>query len=374
MGVKRVGFVVNPIAGMGGSVGLKGTDGNAYFEALSRGAKPVAPQRALLFLNNVNSPSFEIVAAAGIMGEDIVLASKHRDKLVRVIGHKKEHTTREDTIKSAWEMRELVDIVVFVGGDGTARDIHEALGTDLPVIGVPSGVKMYSSVFATSPITAAKLLEYFLKGETVLVEREVLDIDEEAFRRDELVVRLYGYLRVPYHEGLVQEAKTIYTGLDEDLVKDAIAEFVVESMEPGTPYILGPGTTVKAICRKLKVECTLLGVDVILDGKLLVKDAWEKNLLEVIEKYGRVKLVVTPIGGQGFLFGRGNQQISPRVLSLISKEDIIVVATERKIKEIGTLLVDTGDTRIDARLSGYVKVLVDYNRYVVVRVLAPSLQ
>ncbi|MEM1858432.1 MAG: NAD(+)/NADH kinase, partial [Desulfurococcaceae archaeon] len=156
---KRVGFIVNPIAGMGGSVGLKGTDGEAYFKALERGAKPVAPQRALMFLNGINSEDFEIVSVAGVMGEDAVKASKHSAKLVEVIGERKEITRREDTIKAATKMRSSVDILVFVGGDGTARDICESVSTSLPVIGVPSGVKMYSSVFAVNPIVAARLLD-----------------------------------------------------------------------------------------------------------------------------------------------------------------------------------------------------------------------
>lgn len=373
MNFKRVGLIVNPIAGMGGSVGLKGTDGDAYLKALERGAKPVAPQRALLFLNSVNSENFEIVSAAGVMGEDVVKVSKHSSKLTTVLGTRKKHTSREDTIAIAKTMRNYVDVLVFVGGDGTARDICEAVGVSLPVIGVPSGVKMYSSVFALSPITAARLLDLFLKGDVVLAEREVLDIDEEAFRRDELVVKLYGYLLVPLHGNLVQPSKTMYTDADEELAKNAIAEYIVENMEPDIPYILGPGSTVKAICRKLNIDCTLLGVDILVNRQLVVKDAWEKDLLDTINRYGRVKLVITPIGGQGFLFGRGNQQISPRVLSLVKKEDIMIVATERKIRSIGRLIVDTGDPSVDLKLSGYMRVLVDYNRFITVKVISGSL-
>lgn len=367
---KRVGFIVNPIAGMGGSVGLKGTDGEAYFKALERGAKPVAPQRALMFLNSVDSEDFEIVSASGIMGEDIVKASKHSTKLVKVIGERKEITRKEDTVKVATKMKGSVDILVFVGGDGTARDIYESVDLSLPVIGVPSGVKMYSSVFAVNPFAAARLLDLFLKSMTVLVEREILDVDEESFRKDKLVVKLFGYLLVPSYEGLVQASKTSYSGTEEELAKEAIAEYIVETMEPGIPYILGPGSTVKAVCKKLNLDCTLLGVDVVLNHKLLIKDAWEKDLLNVIKQYARAKLVVTPIGGQGFLFGRGNQQISPRVLSMINKDDILVVSTERKLRDVKGLLVDTGDRSVDAKLSGYIKVLVDYNKFVVVKVIS----
>lgn len=372
--VKRIGFIVNPIAGMGGSVGLKGTDGDAYIEALKRGAKPVAPLRALEFLNSIESRDFYIISATGAMGADIVVQSRVRDNLYAVIGEIKSTTTREDTIKIAREMSKLVDLVVFVGGDGTARDICEAVDMSTPVIGVPSGVKMYSSVFALSPVSAAKLLDMYLRGLTRLVEREVVDTDEESIRRDIIAIRLYGYLLVPLAEGLVQESKFIYTGYDEEEAKFAIARYVVENMEPNAPYILGPGSTVKAICRVLELPCTLLGVDVILNKKLVVRDAWEKDLLNILEKYRRIKVVVTPIGKQGFIFGRGNQQISPRVLSRINREDILVVATRSKMNELKYLFVDTGDRELDRKLSGYYKVLVDYNMYTVTRVLPGILE
>lgn len=370
---RRVGFIVNPIAGMGGSVGLKGTDGDIYIKALERGAKPVSPQKALVFLNHIKSGNFVIISAAGIMGEDIVKLSKHSDKLIEVVGERKHITRREDTVEIASKMKNTIDILIFVGGDGTARDIYMAIGTSVPVIGVPSGVKMYSSVFAISPAAAALLLDLFLDGRTSsFEEREVLDIDEEAFRRDELVVRLYGYLLVPISEMLVQSTKAVYSQAEEEQSKEAIAEYLVESMEHDIPYILGPGSTVKSICRKLGLECTLLGVDVLLNNKILVKDAWEKDLLDIINKYRRVKLVITPIGGQGFLLGRGNQQITPRVLAHINKNDIIVISTEKKIRDLRYLLVDTGDPTIDSKFEGYMRVLFDYNRYIVIRVISAS--
>ena len=370
MSSKRVGFIVNPIAGMGGSVGLKGTDGDAYFKALERGAKPVSPRRGLEFLNNIEPGNFELISAPGIMGEHIIEASKYKDKLTSIIGEIPSTTTRDDTIRIAREMKKYVDIIVFVGGDGTARDVYEAIGTSLPVIGVPSGVKIYSAVFAVNPIAAARLLNYYLEDKTTLIEREVLDIDEDAFREDKLIVKLHGYLLVPSYSSLLQSSKTIYSSLEEELVKEAIAEHIVENMEPDTPYILGPGSTVKAICRKLELNCTLLGVDVVLNRNLIVKDAWEKDLLEILEKYMEARLIITPIGGQGFLFGRGNQQISPRVLSRINPRNIIVVATENKIREIPYLIIDTGDRNLDKALEGYIKVLVGYNRFIVIRVKA----
>lgn len=371
---KRViGFIVNPIAGMGGSVGLKGTDGSALEEAIKRGAKPVSPLRALEFLNSIKSRDFYIVVAPGAMGADIVLKSQLSDRVHNVVGSINYPTTREDTIRVARMMLGIIDLLVFVGGDGTARDICKAIGTSIPVIGVPSGVKMYSAVFAINPRAAAMLLEKFLEGKTKLAEREVLDVDEDSIRKDVVSLRLYGYLLVPVLEDLVQSSKAISTGFDEEENKLAIARYLVENMERGIPYILGPGTTVKAICRVLNIPCTTLGVDVVLDGRILIKDAWEKDLLDILDKFGRAKVVITPIGKQGFIFGRGNQQISPRVLSRIPREDIIVVATQAKLKELRYLLVDTGDSELDTRLSGYIRVLVDYNTYVVRKVVANPL-
>jgi predicted polyphosphate/ATP-dependent NAD kinase len=368
MTCKRIGFIVNPIAGMGGAVGLKGTDGEAYLEAIKRGAKPVAPLRALEFLNSIKSTNFHIISAPSIMGEDYVKASTHSTRLIKIVGDISPPTSREDTIRIANELSKLVDILVFVGGDGTARDICTAINTRIPVIGVPSGVKMYSAVFALNPRAAAELLEHYLNGDVIFAEREVLDVNEEAFRRDALEVNLYCYLLTPIHTHLLQPSKTIYTDVDEEVSKEAIAEYLIELMELNIPYILGPGSTVKSICKKINLNCTLLGVDVILNRKLLVRDASERDLLEVVKTYGRAKVIVSPIGRQGFIFGRGNQQISPLVLQYISRDDIIVVSTERKVRELEHLLVDTGDEKVNSKLRGYMKVLVGYNRFLVMKV------
>ncbi|MEM4717335.1 MAG: ATP-NAD kinase family protein [Desulfurococcaceae archaeon] len=367
MKYRKVGFIINPVAGMGGSVGLKGTDGDAYFKAIERGARPVAPRRAREFLESVESKNFHIIAAAGSMGEDVVRSSKHKDKLIHVIGTRKELTTRQDTIEIAQKMMNQVDILVFVGGDGTARDIYEAIDSRIPVIGVPSGVKMYSGVFAITPLAAAKLFDQYIQEETILEEKEVLDIDENAYRQDQLIVKLYGYLLIPVDRSLVQSTKTIYIGLDEEIAKESIAEYIAETMDPSTPYILGPGSTVKAICKKLGLDCTLLGVDVLYRDKIIIKDAWEKDILEVLKQHGRVKIILSPIGGQGFLLGRGNQQISSNVLSKVSKEDIIIVSTEQKIRDIKCLMIDLDDPVLVSKFSGYYKVLVNYKKFVVVK-------
>ncbi len=362
---------MNPIAGMGGRVGLKGTDGEAYEEALRRGARPVSPHRAIEFLNHVRSTDFEIIAAAGAMGEEEVLASNKKDLLRLVIGERKERTTAEDTKTAAREMIEKgTDIIVFVGGDGTARDILDAVDEEIPVLGVPSGVKMFSAVFAVNPRAAAKILDEFLRGRTSLVEREVLDIDEEAYRRGVLRIRLYGYLKVPLpRDDLLQYMKTVSKGGEEEENKLAIARTIVEDMEPDTLYLLGPGTTVKAVADLLGIDKTLLGVDAVVNKKLVGKDLDEAGILRLLDRYSKAKIIVSPIGGQGFIFGRGNQQLSPRVIRRIGRNNIIVIATWNKIKDLPYLRVDTGDPDVDEMLRGYIKILVDYRRYIVKKIV-----
>ncbi|MEZ0393713.1 MAG: ATP-NAD kinase family protein [Desulfurococcaceae archaeon] len=367
----RLGLVVNPVAGMGGSVGLRGTDGPALEEALRRGARPVAPGRAVEFLRHLLGigVTVELVVAGGQMGLEEAIAAGAGRLVAEAVGVGGPRTTREDTVRAARAMASRVDLLVFVGGDGTARDIVDAVGTSVPCLGVPSGVKTYSAVFANTPAEAAKVVEAFSRGAAELAEREVVDADEEALRRDELSLRVYGYLLVPVVGGLVQPSKGLHSGPDEEGNKDAIARYLAETMEPGTPYILGPGSTVKALSRYVEGRLTLLGVDVVVDRKVLMSDAWERDLLEVLDRYGRAYVVVTPIGRQGFIFGRGNKQISPAVLRRVGKENVVVVATASKMAELEVLRVDTGDAEVDRMLRGYYKVLVDYGRYAIMRAL-----
>jgi predicted polyphosphate/ATP-dependent NAD kinase len=257
-----------------------------------------------------------------------------------------------------------VRLLVFVGGDGTARDVLDSVDERIPALGVPAGVKVYSSVFAVNPRAAALVTVRFLEGRAGVARREVLDVDEDEFRGGRLKVKLYGYLLVPVDELIVEGGKTAFTaGEDEEL--EAIAGYVVEIMEPDTLYILGPGRTVEWIARKLGVEKTPLGVDAVYNGRLVGRDLDERGLLELLERYPKAKIVVSPIGGQGFILGRGNQQISPQVIRRVGPGNIIVVATRSKLQTFKTLKVDTGDEELDRALSGYIRVIVGYNREVV---------
>jgi predicted polyphosphate/ATP-dependent NAD kinase len=254
-------------------------------------------------------------------------------------------------------MKGDVDILVFAGGDGTARDVFRAVGGELPILGIPTGVKMFSGIFAASPENAAKLLVEFLLGNARLVERDVMDLDENAFRHDEVRPRHYGKALTPYTELLLQGAKEP-TKTDEAEDVEATVEALADELEDGV-YFLGAGSTIKRLKDMLGIDGTLLGVDIVevRNGKarLLVRDAAERDLLRFVNK--RPKVIVTVIGGLNFLFGRGNQQFSAEVLRHIPKENIIVVAAPSKVRD-GFIRVYTGDGEVDGKLRGYIKVRV----------------
>ncbi len=363
--MKKIGLIVNPIAGMGGRVGLKGTDGpEVLAKARARGAKPLAPERAkkaLAALSSLNE-SFQIWTCPGDMGESILKETELEFEVVPLNFSGKE-TGPEDTVNAARKLEEKgVDIIVFAGGDGTARDVFRAIDGSIPVIGIPAGVKIHSGVFANTPSDAGQLLLNFLRGEIEdLIEAEVMDIDEEAFRQGRVSAKLFGYLKIPADNRFMQGLKTGVQEEGQEAVLDGIAERIVEDMEKETFYFIGPGTTTRRVMEKLDLKYTLLGVDVVQNGKLLDLDVGEKELLEY-HKQGKCKIIVTPIGGQGFVFGRGNQQFSPGVLQNLEKDDILIIATKNKLQSIpdGQLKIDTGDQETDEKFSGYYPVRIGY--------------
>ncbi|MEM1573845.1 MAG: ATP-NAD kinase family protein [Candidatus Methanomethylicaceae archaeon] len=367
--IRKIGFIVNPIAGMGGSVGLKGTDGEEILEkAIKLGAKKVALKRAEEFLNSLGTlaNTIEFWTCPGEMGEEIL---KKLNIKYNVIPGRIGKTTAEDTKKAAKYMLNLgVSIIVFCGGDGTARDILDAINTSIPVIGIPAGVKMQSGVFAITPKAAAELLIKYLWDEVSLKEVEVADVDEEAFRLGRLSAKLYGYLLTPYEPNYIQGMKTP-TPIKDDVLENmkAIAKWIVDNMEEDVIYILGPGTTVKSILEILGLNGTLLGVDLIMNKKIIKLDANEMDIIQCI-KGKKAKIIVSPIGNQGFIFGRGNQQISPEVIKIVGKENIIVISTREKLKDINVLRVDTGDLEVDNMLRGSIKVLIDYGIFKIFKV------
>lgn len=368
---KKLGLIVNPIAGMGGRVGLKGSDGPEILEkAIELGAVSTSPGRAVEALKRIApiKDSIELITYPHEMGEDEARECGFDPRVIGSIQRGK--TTPEDTKAAAREMVEAgVDLILFAGGDGTARDIHAAIDGEVPVLGIPTGVKIHSGVFAINPSSAGDLAVMYLReGQTATREAEVMDIDEEAFREDRISARLYGYLTVPHEKNLVQSSKG-GSPPHEELSLEAIARDIIEEMEEDAIYIIGPGTTTRPIAESLGLPKTLLGVDVVLDGRLVASDVNEAQLLELIEGR-RAKIIVTAIGGQGFIFGRGNQQISPEVIKRVGEENIIVVATPGKLASLEgrPLLVDTGERELDERLRGYIRVITGYSRRVVYKV------
>ena len=363
--VRTIGFIVNPIAGMGGIIGLKGTDGKDILEkAVSLGAKPTAAIRAEKFLTELAplKQSIRLLVGAGDMGET---EAKNQGFNYTVIGKMRLHTSSEDTKSIAQNIVEAkADLLIFCGGDGTARDILEAVKTKIPVLGVPTGVKMHSAVFAINLKAAAGVVFSFLRGELPVRETEVMDVDEQAFREGRLSAELYGYMLSPYEPHLIQVSK-LSSPISEDETRNqaAIAVYVIESMQADTLYIIGPGTTTRTISDLLDQKKTLLGVDLFVDKKIVEKDVNEKQILNALNGKS-AKIIVTLIGGQGFIFGRGNQQISSRVIRQIGLDNIIVVATEGKMQRLNSLKVDTGDPVLDSLFKAQrFQVLVDYGRW-----------
>jgi len=345
--MRRIAVVVNPISGMGGRVGLKGTDGKVE-AARERGAEPRAPDRAREALQSLVEvgTDIELLAYGDPMGAALA-REVGVEPLVVGAPADPEKTTSADT-RAAVEafVDRDVDCILFVGGDGTAVDVAETLSEladTTPILGVPAGVKVYSSVFGVSPRAAGRIGATFSETEPA----EVNDIDEDAFRGGEVVTELRAVATVPVADQR-QSAKQLGGGTVETL-----AEGIAESVESGVTYVLGPGSTVGAVKDRLGFEGTTLGVDVWRDGDVLALDAAESDILDALGD--RNVIVVSPIGGQGFVFGRGNQQLSPAV---IERCDIEVVASRRKLDELGALRVDTGDPELDAELTGWLKVRV----------------
>jgi predicted polyphosphate/ATP-dependent NAD kinase len=306
------------------------------------------------------------------MGADEAKATSLHAKILPI--PLKSETTADDTKSAVKHMIDSeVDLLVFVGGDGTARDIFDAMQqkNGVPVVGVPSGVKMYSGIFAVNPSEAVEVVSALAKNSARITEFEIMDADENAIRRDDFSIRLYGFLKGPFVPMRMCGSKQLSPEtVDEHENQMAIARFIVEEMDPEGIYLLGPGTTVKYVADLLGVEKTLLGVD-IYRKKRVIKDVNERRIMEEITDFQKAWIVVSPIGRQGILFGRGNQQISPKIIRKIGKERIIVAATRSKLRDIEgrVLRVDTGDDEVNERLRGYIRVVTDYREWRLTRVM-----
>ena len=373
--MKRVGLIVNPIAGMGGRCGLKGTDGaEIYARACDLGAEPEAPGRTVIALERLRAldDRIQVLTVSGDMGESEARAVGLEPQVLFATDEEC-LTTGDDTKRAARAMVDAgVDLILFAGGDGTARDVCTAVGDGVVSLGIPAGCKIHSGVYGITPRNAGDLAALYLGGRVKAVKRaEVMDIDEEAFRHGRVAAELFGYLTVPADETRVQGGKAGRMQSDESAL-NAISYRLQEMAAPGALYVLGTGSTLYGLKQRLGIDGTLLGVDVVCDGTLVAADVTEKDLLELLGPEGSVeaRIVVTVIGGQGYIFGRGNQQISPRVIERVGRENIVVVATKQKMAALGgrPLLVDTGSETVNALLTGYMRVIVGSSDEIVVGV------
>ena len=375
----RLGLIINPLAGIGGSVALKGSDGiDTVREALARGAEPKAGLRTLQALEPLQGLALEIITYPAEMGEDI---ARQAGFVPKVIGHiQPGETTAADTERAALELASAgIDLLLFAGGDGTARNLcnvldcnvldSQASGSKVSVLGIPAGVKIHSGVYALTPRAAGEIVAELVRGGLItLGEQEVRDIDEQAFRQGQVRARYYGELTVPQEHQYIQNVKSGGKEI-EALVLDDIAADFIEQMEDNVRYIMGSGSTVQAIMNQLGLTNTLLGVDVIENRQLIQSDCTAAQLLELTTN-NDCRLIITIIGGQGHIIGRGNQQLSPELLQQLGRDKLYIVATKTKIKELSgrPLIVDSGDEQTNKMLSGLIPVHTGYHDSILYRV------
>lgn len=384
--MKKIGLIINPIAGMGGSVGLKGTD-NVAAEAFRRGAVPRSGERARAALAELLPIKDELCIYTGHKNMGGKVAEESGFHTVQMadtpdgekiapsmdageLSFELAETDAADTKKlTKWFLEENVDLILFAGGDGTARDVYEAAGLSACCVGIPAGVKIHSPVYAKNPKAAGQLALLWLTGKiSATQEEEVLDIDEEQYRKENISTRLYGYLKIPRARTFTQDRKAP-TPLSDAAAIESIAYETVGRMEPDTYYIIGAGTTTRGIMEVLGLKNTLIGVDLIRNKELVAGDLGGKELYSLIHGK-KVKLIVTITGGQGYLFGRGNQQLTPEVIREVGKENIILVATKTKLAALRgrPLLVDTYDEELNHALCGYYRAISAWGEEMVCKV------
>lgn len=376
----KIGFLVNPIAGMGGRVGLKGTDG-VLDKALERGARPVATQKAVDMLREFsklskNSPDLVWVTCDGDMGKNQLETAGMKN--IQVVYIPSETVTSASDTQNACRsfLGDHLDLFVFCGGDGTARDIFTVVDKKLPLLGIPAGVKMHSGIFGVTTTATAKMLYEFLNKRLTVGDAEIMDLDEDLYRKGEWKVRLYGIVKGIIEPTYIQVGKTCFESVSDDEVKDELADHVKDEMEKHQEWLFFfcAGGTIDYIAKKLKIEHTLLGIDAVYQKTLITKDVNEEQILSLLKKYKQAKIVLSPIGAQGFILGRGNLQLSPAVIHKIGIDNIIVVSTPSKLLHTPILRVDTGDKKLDSLFAkqGYLMVVIGYRLSRVVKIQTNS--
>ena len=374
----RVGIIVNPDAGLGGRLGFKGSDGRAA-EAREAGAQDRAGPRMTqcmikfdeLLKSSLNRSNIkpEIYTWEGRMGGDWLTNLEYHS-----IGKTPHPTTAQNTSELVQQLTtNEVEVILYAGGDGTTRDIVNALGDKkIPLIGVPGGVKMHSGCFATTPNAAAEVLFSFAIGDLIASITEVMDLDEEIYLTGEWKVRMYGEALTPASPRFIQGAKQQVERASEDEIIEGLATHIGDLIEtdPDLMVVWGSGGTLRMIGEILDKDLTLLGIDIQHKDKIYA-DLNEKQLIEILQQHsGNKILLLSPMGGQGFLIGRGNLQLSPTVLRLIGISSILGVATPAKLTGLSNVRIDTGDSELDQELRErkFVKMLQGYRTTRVIRV------
>ncbi len=372
----KVGFVINPIAGMGGKVGLKGTDG-VYEEAVELGAEPVAKDRAEKALQMMKEGHIWLTGG-GILGEESLKNHFPNDE-IRVLQEPSENEIGKTSPKDTHELvrnflENEVELIVFCGGDGTARDILEEVDKEVPILGIPAGVKMHSGCFGVNPEASARSFNSFIEGEADVSGVEIMDLDEERYRKGDWEIKMHGEALSIYEPHYIQLGKQSFRSVDQEDQKTDIGHFIIEEMEenPDHLFILGPGSTTAKIQEILGLEHTVLGVDVLKNKEIVELDVAEQDILRLADDSVGLKIVVSMIGNQGFFLGRGNQQISPEVVKRAGLDNIYILATPTKVKNTTNLRADTGDEELNEQIreKGYMKVVQGFREYRLVKVQA----
>ena len=379
MDMVRLGLLVNPDAGLGGRLGLKGSDGQAEI-ARSKGAQDRSGPRMramldhLITISKENLDGIQWYVSKGRMGTDWISPAISS---LEVIHSSSSSTDANDTSQLVGSMiGSDIDLLVYAGGDGTTRDVVAALSEygrpELPIIGVPTGVKMHSGCFASSPKAAAEVLSAWLEGDLLLSSTEVLDLDEDLYRQGKWVVKLYAEAITPASPRWMQGSKMRVEASGEEEIIQGLADHVRETLIDDRMMIVwGSGGTLRTIGGILGFELNTLGIDITVGGKIIGSDLNENEILSALKEHrGDVMLLLSPMGGQGFLIGRGNLQLSPDVLRIIGVNRVLGIVTPAKMLTLRSLRIETGDSEMDKRFSDkkYLKVLQGYRTTRVLKV------
>ena len=379
MDMVRLGLLVNPDAGLGGRLGLKGSDGQAEI-ARSRGAQDRSGPRMramldhLITISKENLDGIQWYVSKGRMGTDWISPAISS---LEVIHSSSSSTDANDTSQLVGSMiGSDIDLLVYAGGDGTTRDVVAALSEygspELPIIGVPTGVKMHSGCFASSPKAAAEVLSAWLEGDLLLSSTEVLDLDGDLYRQGKWVVKLYAEAITPASPRWMQGSKMRVEASGEEEIIQGLADHVRETLIDDRMMIVwGSGGTLRTIGGILGFELNTLGIDITVGGNIIGSDLNENEILSALKEHqGDVILLLSPMGGQGFLIGRGNLQLSPDVLRIIGVNRVLGIVTPAKMLTLRSLRIETGDSEMDQRFSEkkYLKVLQGYRTTRVLKV------